>query len=274
MTLFIWLVSLATGSSAGLNAFVFVPPLQADEAADPLLLWRPVNVDKPTFNGALAVEYNTGLVRREAPHAVEELLGDLWTVDLAFAARFHPGFAISISAPVHLAASGASSPHSPVPGDPRLAVMVPLIASGSFEAAVVPFVDIPLGPPQYLLGSGTPCGGALLATSVQRGTFTWTTNFGAMGTPRIRYYDARGGAHLLLGMGAGLTLGRSFGLLAEAHLQPSLNFDRVGLTESPGKVLLGARISEPLGWLTAGGTLGLTPGIGSPLWGLILATGR
>ena len=95
-----------------------------------------------------------------------------------------------------------------------------------------------------------------------------------MGTPPIHYYDARGGARLILGIGTGLTLGHSFGLIAEAHLPPSLHYNRVGLTESPGKVLVAARIRDSIGWLTVGGTAGLTPGIGSPLWGLILATGR
>lgn len=233
-----------------------------------------------TPGGALIFNYaDDPLVYRYADETKEEarLLGHVGTLDLV--ASFNlPGVRLGVDLPLHLTSSGEGVDGFRLIGDARLSAGGELIRrqpDGGFGFGVEGRLDLPTGNGEARLGHGRTTAGLGLMGSYEAGPVLIATNLGfGTGTGQAFPDDVSLGPNLDYALGAAVDLTPTVGLSAEVLGETYLSKQSGAAGASPAEILGGVRW-RPAGDLVVslGGGTGLSQGVGSPDYRLLLGIG-
>ena len=269
-------------SEGGFNAHDFALAPQWGDVLDPIRVFRPGNPGgHRVFVGGL-FEFSRGSLNQVTEdwngQRTTPLLDNVLGMNLGASWSPHERVSLQLAAPVFFQAVGATA-NGAAMGDMRLTVPVALLlpsqASG-FGISVLPFLDLPTGDTTRFLGNGGVGGGGLLALGYGTGRFAVDLNAGWQQAPTAEVLGMRRGGRVLGGVGAGVGLLDWLGLRAEAILAAPPQAAEVTGTATPAEAMLSFRGRHRVGpdrnaglsW-TLGASMGLTSGVGAPIYRVI-----
>ncbi len=221
----------------------------------------------------------TGLAeyaRVDASSGGAVVLRDLVAMNLSVGAAPTNRWRVDLRAPVFGWASGAGQPSTPALGDIRLTSTWAIARPGESGVGlgVVGHLDAPTGAPARFLGQPGWAGGGRLALSVTGGPVTLSTDAGVH-LRTLGSSTADPGDELLAGVALSFGLGERLGLVAEAT--SATDFARLAGDETANLTVEGIaaiRIVPRRGpFVTLGGSAGLLPGAGTPLYRTFVGLG-
>lgn len=207
----------------------------------------------------------------------QPLVDDLYAVNLSFGGAVHQRVRFDVAAPIALASAGADgSAQGAAMGDARFTTMVALVRpeGGGLGLGLAPWVDLPVGSREHLLGQQGLGGGAQLGLTWERGPWTLTGAMGYAARPAVEVENLTGSDLALAGLGLGWARGDRLGATVEA---------RGGLPVAPGERAASERPAELVGLLrgrggsgvhwTVGGASALSSGAGAARYRLFVGGG-
>ncbi len=237
---------------------------------DPVGIVRPGTLVAGDVSVGALLEYAWHPLVQETVETgeVATTLSQLVAVDLSVAFTAHERVRLEAALPLFLASFGESGePRGTDPGDLRLATLLNLLSPEATGVGfgLYPFLDLPTGASASYLGQRTVAGGALAVATLERGKLTGTANFGAQFNPTVADLNLSGADTLLVGLAGSYAIKENLALGTEIWGRSPFQSNPLPGTESPFEWLGSVRwIAERGGFVTAGLSTALSPGVGAP----------
>ena len=277
---FSWTSALAAPQDAiGLDAHGFQLAAFDADARDPLTLQRPGRMRQGDgYAGALFEYADEPLIGTTNRGKQIPFVDDLVAANLSVGSVAHERARIDVAVPIYLASIGPEGQRGVGVGDVRLGGLFLLAVPESEERGVglglSPFLDIPTGDESAFLGQPNLAGGAVASVSGGVEQLTLTVNSGLQFNPSVDLENLRGSDTVLVGIGAGYSPNRSWGVNYEVRGSLPLRVSTALGTGAPFEGLISGRyVDDTGGFLVAGAAMGLTPGVGAATFRLVLGGG-
>jgi outer membrane protein OmpA-like peptidoglycan-associated protein len=263
-------LSIAIAQDNGFDAHGFEPAAMDRDLRDPVGVVRPGSLVAGDLSAGALLEYawhplvretvETGTVETTLEQLVAFNISGAWTPDERVRVEFGlPVFAASFGS--------AGAPNGASLGDLRVASLVSLLSPerSGVGVGLFPYIDLPTGDETAFLGQSGVAGGALAAATIERQRLTGTAHVGAHFSPEVANLNVANSDAILVGLAGSYAVADTVALGTEIWGRAPVRNNALPGTESPWEWMGTVRwVADRGGFLTAGLSTALSPGVGAP----------